>query len=151
MSEWRYDEDRGQWQAPIEDGCIWHPNYVNHRRGRNWIATVNKNLKAPGGLERVFWRKASGRHYMVPDGLTIGNYIEVGGDYYTASGRPDRKREYYQVKEIWSQAIWLEPIAKKEVGKKAAEPDITLKSKRLIDLGNSGEPLQGGENGNIHT
>jgi hypothetical protein len=107
MSEWRYDEDRGQWQAPIEDGCIRHSCYEAHRRGKNWLATVTKNLKAPGGLERQFWRKGSGRHYMVPDGLTVGNYIEFGGDYYTSSGRPDRKREYYQVKEIGTQAIWL--------------------------------------------
>jgi hypothetical protein len=142
-TEWKYDNDKQVWIVTIEDGCIRHSCYMAHRRGKNWVATVTKDLRAPGGLERRFWRKGSGMYYVIPTGLSIGEYIEFGGDYYTASGRADRKREYYQIKEIGSQAIWLEPIEKKDVGKKPAEPDNQIK--RFIDLGDSGEPLQEGK------
>jgi hypothetical protein len=142
---WKYDKDKQVWMVTIEDGCIRHACYEAHRRGKNWVATVTKNLKAPGGLERRFWRKGSSINYIIPTGLSIGDYIEFGGDYYSSSGRPARNREYYYVQAIGNEAVWLKTVDKKDVGKKAAEPDITLKGKRLIDLGNSGEPLQEGE------
>jgi hypothetical protein len=118
MSEWRYDEDRGQWQVPIEDGCIWHPNYVNHRRGRNWIATVNKNLKAPGGLERSFWRKASGRHYMVPDGLTIGNYIELVAITTPLLEGRTGKGNITKLRKFGARPFGLNPLQRRMWGKR---------------------------------
>jgi len=131
---WEYDNDKKAWRVTIEDGCIHHACFEEHRRGKNWVATVTKNLKAPGGLERRFWRKASGKYYAIPEGLAVGDFIEFGGDYYTASGRPNRDREYYYVQAIGNDAIWLKTVDKKDVGKKMAEPE-PQKPKRFIDLG----------------
>jgi hypothetical protein len=51
--------------------------------------------KAPGGVARSFCQKAKGHYlYILPETLAPGDAIEVGGDYYTGSGRPDRHRWY---------------------------------------------------------
>lgn len=133
-------------ELKIIDGTICHQCYVEHRRGRNWVARVWRDKTAPGGLAREFMKKGSGKHYILLPDLSPGQYIEFGGDYYTASGRPDRNREYYKVLEIkWSaprqgvlKVEWcdLKDIEPKPPTK--AETDIKPGT-RLIDL----DPVEG--------
>jgi len=131
---WTYDKEEKVWVVNIEDGCIPHACYESHRRGKNWVATVNKNLKAPGGLERQFWRKGTGIYYVIPTELSVGDYIEFGGDYYSTSGRPARNREYYLIRAIGGGCLNLKTVDKKDVGKKMAEPAPHETPRRFIDL-----------------
>lgn len=83
----------------IEDGCIENLDYEAHKRGKNWIATVTPNRAAQGGLDREFWRHGSGRWYKAPS-LTVGDVIEMGGDYYTGRGSALRDRRYVLVVRV---------------------------------------------------
>ncbi len=124
-------------KLPIEDGTIPHTCFEPHRRGKNWVAVVVKNLQAPGGLERRFLKKASGRNYVLPTDIKVGDCLEFGGDYYTASGRPSRNREYYRVVGIEPGnpgTLHLYWIDKEDVGKRES-PGPEIKPKRFIDLG----------------
>ncbi len=77
--------------------------YESHRRGKNWTATVKCNKAAPGGMDRNFWSHGSGS-YVVP-ACTVGDYLEVAADYYTASGGKRSDRHYFRVLEINSERI----------------------------------------------
>lgn len=129
-------------KLPIEDGTIPHTCFEPHRRGKNWVAVVVKNLQAPGGLERRFLKKASGRNYVLPADLKVGDCLEFGGDYYTISGRPSRNREYYRVVgiELGNPGVlilyWIDKkdVNKRQVVKPGSKP------RRFVDLGSEGEP-----------
>lgn len=78
----------------IEDGYIVEgPAYTDHRRGKNWLATIESDPTAPGGLKRSFIPRGNGK-YMYRSDLDVGDVYEVGADYYTSSGRKDSRREY---------------------------------------------------------
>ena len=79
----------------IENGALQEvPVWESHRRGQNWLAVIDLDPTAPGGLRRRFATKAHGDYYyMLPD-LQIGDAIEFGADYYTTSGRKRAKRWY---------------------------------------------------------
>lgn len=85
---------------PIEDGCIENLDYEEHKRGKNWIATVKPNRGSPGGLDRAFWKHGSGRWYKAPDNLAAGDLIEMGGDYYTGRGKKRADRRYILVLRV---------------------------------------------------
>ena len=111
-SEIESRQDTDTISIEIEDGCIDQSdiNYENHKRGRNWIATVQNNKKAPGGYDRDFWDRASGSYKEIPENLKAGDKIEVAADYSTASGsrRPDR--EYYKVISVTGTKLTLSEI-----------------------------------------
>jgi hypothetical protein len=44
-------------KLPIEDGTIPHTCFEPHRRGKNWVAVVVKNLQAPGVWRGVFSKR----------------------------------------------------------------------------------------------
>ena len=132
MTEW-IDEGKLIYKVPIMDGCILHPCYEKHRRGKNWVATVVRNLKAPGGLERRFWKKGFGRYYIIPNNISIGDFLEFGGDYYSSSGKPDRNREYYRLEALELGALRLRYIDKADIGRRE-EPKSKEQYKRFIDL-----------------
>ncbi len=77
-----------------EDGFIVAgPAYENHKRGRNWLATIDTDPTAPGGLKRDFVDRGKGR-YMYRNQLDVGDAFEVGADYYTGGGSKNSNREY---------------------------------------------------------
>ena len=107
---------------PIEDGTIEHLNYESHRRGTNWVAKVSRNQTKPNGLEREFLKLIrSGQRAVVVDEKTgqllleSGDYLEFGGDYYTAGGRRKASRRYYRVLRIEGGEIELEEISKDSI------------------------------------
>jgi hypothetical protein len=84
----------------IEDGCVENHIFEAHKRGTNWIATVTPNRAAPGGLDRTFWRKGSGRWYAAPAPLKAGDLIEFAGDYTSGRGNKTRDRSYVLVLRV---------------------------------------------------
>lgn len=82
---------------PLEDGCAKNIVYESHKRGKNWVATVQPNRAAPGGLDRLFWAHGSGAWYKAPATFYRGDVVEMGGDYYSARGNVSRDRRYVLV------------------------------------------------------
>ncbi len=86
-------------ELPVRDGrVLWE----SHPRGKNWLATIAPDPKSPNGLARKFLDKAKGDYfYLLPPGaLRVGEAIEIGADYYTGGGSPQRRRWYGVVSEI---------------------------------------------------
>jgi|GEM_PF-3174384 len=81
----------------IETGCINNFNFETHKRGKNWIATVQKDRKSPGGLAREFWQRGSGSWCAIPTDLAAGDVLEFAGDYYSGGGSKRPQREYVKV------------------------------------------------------
>lgn len=97
----------------VADGCIRQPNFNSHRRAKNWVATVKRNLKAAGGLDRIFWGHR-GEWAFVPEDIVPGTIIECGGDYYTGSGHKCPDRIYFRIMSISKDGIEVESIQKPE-------------------------------------
>jgi hypothetical protein len=98
-------------RIPIEQDALMDcPLWDNHRRSRNWCASISLDPRSPGGIRRAFWERAKGNdyYYFVPDGLKLGTPLEFGSDYYTASGRKSPSRRYYTVKEISEDSITID-------------------------------------------
>lgn len=72
------------------------PVWENHKRGKNWLATIEKDPAAPGGLGRKFAPKARGEgFYVLPlDLVHAGDPVEFGADYYSGSGTKRADRWY---------------------------------------------------------
>lgn len=93
----------------IEDGAlIGVPCYESHKRGKNWMAIIAVNPRAPGGLDRDFVEKAKGKaYYMVPSDFEPGTPIEFGADYYSGSGRKSTERWYGYVVRVDEEAGFI--------------------------------------------
>lgn len=89
----------------IEDGCVKHFFYEDHKRGKNWIACVQKDRQAPGGLARTFLSKASKHWYKLDVDLQPRDVLEFGADYYTGGGHPKRDRRYCVIVSITTTAL----------------------------------------------
>ena len=109
-------------EIKIVDGVIEQANYESHKRGKNWVATVERNLQSIGGLDRDFWERR-GRYATVPDDLVPGQWIEMGGDYYSGGGNPTRDRKYFRVVAISGEALEVEEVGKSDVGKNSEVPN----------------------------
>lgn len=70
------------------------PIFETHNRGKNWLAVIEKDPKAPGGLGRKFKDKGKGDFYYSISGLKPGDAVEFGADYYSGSGRKNSRRWY---------------------------------------------------------
>lgn len=84
------------------------PVFCSHRRGKNWCAVIAKEPNAPGGLKRVFLPRAKGQYYYIVASLKVGDPVEFGADYYTASGKRSPERWYGVVLSITDSEIMLE-------------------------------------------
>lgn len=84
------------------------PVYSSHKRAKNWLAKVQMDPSSPGGLSRKFQDRAHGKYYYMVSAINIGDVIEFGADYYTASGRKDQQRVYCVVREIHEDKIIIE-------------------------------------------
>ena len=117
----------------IVDGCVRNVNHEPHKRGTNWLATVESDMKSPGGLSRDWWEKVSGNpeYYEMPD-LSPGMYVEMAGDYRTAGGRKTECRSYFQIISVGGETISVTAIDKDDVGKyepaETPEPDEDLRA-----------------------
>jgi len=105
----------------IEDNTIYNCHECNHQRGKSWVAIVEKDKSQPGGLKRMFLRRAPGGRAFL-EGVVPGVWLEFAGDYYTGSGHKQAKRHYYRVLEVNGE-LKMVPCAVEEIGKMVeAEP-----------------------------
>lgn len=89
--------------CPLDDGAVDQDclgPYQSHQRGKNWIARVVHNVRAPGGLGREFLPRIRGRYYEFLGFVNPGDYLEVGGDYYSGRGIKYPARRYLRVLEV---------------------------------------------------
>ena len=69
--------------------------WESHNRGKNWLALISPNPRSPGGLDRTFLEKArGGSSYYLLSGLSLGDAVEFGADYYSGRGRKNPHRWY---------------------------------------------------------
>lgn len=91
----------GEWASyPKEQGFLTDvPIYESHKRGRNWLAKIERDPRSPGGLARTFMEVGRDSYFYDVSGLERGDVMEIGADYYTSSGNPSRNRLYWVVLE----------------------------------------------------
>jgi len=95
---------------PIEHGALTEvPVYEDHKRGKNWLATIQIDPKSPGGLARVFIDRARGDSffYIVDSWAEPGVAVEFGADYYTGSYRKNSCRWYGVIANVTADTLTL--------------------------------------------
>jgi hypothetical protein len=98
---------------PVEHGALREvpPGcFESHSRGKNWLATIQIDPRAPGGLARVFQPRGYGDFYYLTEGLLAGTAVEFGADYYSGGGHKRPNRWYGVVLEVRSDAVVLQKI-----------------------------------------
>jgi hypothetical protein len=95
--------------SKLEQGAMTEvPIYESHQRGKNWLAVIVKDPKAPSGLSRRFMERARGKYYYLVENINTGDAVEFGADYYTSSGNKRTRRVYALVTEKTSDHIIFE-------------------------------------------
>lgn len=117
----------------ITDGTIEQLNHYPHRKAKNWVATVQQDLQAQGGLHRDFWKR-NGPTATVPDTLGPGMYIEMAGDYYTKPGTPEYHRIYVRVIEITEKHIEVVEVKRKDISQWPHEVEVLASTPNTEDL-----------------
>ena len=108
--------------AEVPTGC-----WDGHKRSKNWLALIEKDPTKPGGLARVFWTKARGDgYYLIHRDACRGCAIELGADYYTASGRPDRHRWYGVIVHLTDRQLVVRAFDSAAQAIDAAEEIVAL-------------------------
>lgn len=117
----------------IEDGALLSvPVFEDHSRGKNWLAVIAADPKAPNGLARDFQEKANGRYYYMTEFLESGQPIEFGADYIAASGNRSLKRWYGVIVSIDAEKLVLEKHDNAISALKAAEaPELPSRREML--------------------
>lgn len=94
--------DSKQYKLRVDSGGILDvPVWEKHERGKNWLARIQSNPEAPGGLAREFARFGRGDFYfLVEPWMVRGTPVEFGADYYTGTGRKNPKRSYGVLEEV---------------------------------------------------
>lgn len=87
------------------------PIFETHRRGRNWMATINENPRAPWGIERKFIPRGKGRFLYIVGESLVGSPIEFGADYFSGSGNRTPKRWFGVVREVTPDKIVIEEFS----------------------------------------
>ncbi|WP_139813061.1 hypothetical protein [Ensifer aridi] len=88
----------------LNGGSMEMPIYVNHRRGRNWIAILSG--KNAANVERQFL-KSRGKTVDLT-GVTLNSVLEIAADYTTSTGRRDPHRLYQRVVSLSETELAVE-------------------------------------------
>ena len=99
----------------VPKGC-----WESHSRGKNWLAVISPNPSSPGGLERSFQEKAKSDYFYLISGLSVGDAVEFGADYYSGRGRKSPTRWYGFVVAKAADAIVVRNYAGGKTAYKAA-------------------------------
>lgn len=92
----------------VADGALTEvPAWESHARGKNWLAVIRADPKAPNGLDRRFMDRAHGAYYYMVAGLKPGDTVEFGADYYSGGGNPRRTRVYGVVVAVTDNELQL--------------------------------------------
>ncbi len=110
----------GETDWSVADGVLTEvPVWEDHRRGKNWMAVIDVDPRAPGGLDRQFADKARGQGaaYVLPV-LKPGDALEFGADYISGSGKRTQSRWYCYVVRVEPAYLVLR---QRSTGKAAVE------------------------------
>jgi hypothetical protein len=77
----------------LDGDSLENPVFVNHKRGRNWGAVLSG--KNAANMHRSFLRSKGATIDLDP--VTVGDVIEIAGDYTSSGGRFDPNRLYWRV------------------------------------------------------
>ena len=93
----------------IEDGAMVEaPVYETHQRGKNWMATIEADPAAPGGLAREFVKSGRGRYLYIVGPEIVGKAVEIAADYTSSGGKRHPKRWYGVVRSVTGSEITIE-------------------------------------------
>jgi hypothetical protein len=93
----------------IEDGAMVEaPVYETHQRGKNWMATIEADPAAPGGLAREFVKSGRGRYLYIVGPEVVGKAVEIAADYTSSGGKRRPKRWYGVVRSVTDSEITIE-------------------------------------------
>jgi hypothetical protein len=70
------------------------PAFESHYRGSNWLAVIDIDGSAPGGLSRRFLNRGKGECLYLIEQLALFDAVEFGADYTTSMGNKQRYRWY---------------------------------------------------------
>lgn len=119
-----------KFESSLEQGAMLNvPVYESHRRGRNWMAIIRKDPKAPGGLARLFMEPAHGNYFYFVDGIKVGAPVEFGADYYTGGGSRSATRWYGVVVELDDEKIVIEQYSSAEEAIEASKKYVGIEAK----------------------
>lgn len=116
------------------------PCWENHPRGKNWMAAITLDPRAPSGLERRFFTKARGEGFYIIDlsQNACPFAVEFGADYYTSSGKKRTERVYGVVREIRPDELVLEVhVTAAQAVKTAQESPADIDAKRFSEFSTS--------------
>jgi len=116
--------------AQVPSGC-----WESHKRGKNWLATISVDPSKPGGLDRSFQPKAKGDIYYLVGGLSAGDAVEFGADYYSGGGRKNPTRYYGFIVAIAGDALVLREAATGKAACKAAKAFQPLPAEDAVAAG----------------
>lgn len=108
----------------VSDGALVKvPIYEQHKRGKNWCATIVLDESKPGGLSRLFWsiclpKYHAGAYYWVPCNIQAGDCIEFGADMVTRKDARQYQRRYYRVVQVLANRL---DLVRFETGKAALQ------------------------------
>lgn len=70
------------------------PIHCEHRRASNWMAVINVDGTAPGGLSRRWVPRGKGECYYLIEQLAVFDAVEFAADYTAYSGNKKPERWY---------------------------------------------------------
>lgn len=111
--------------------------WEQHKRGKNWLATLSLNPRKPDGVERKFQEYAKGASFFYfVKGLTIGSVIEFGADYYTYTDNKYKTRKYFVIDNILEDKLILKYIDcdSQQAAFQLAKQSTSAKENLLVQL-----------------
>ena len=126
METRRYEVENG---AMTEVTC-----WESHSRGKNWAAVIEADPTAPGGLRRIFLKKAHGNYFYLIDGLAPGQAVEFGADYYSSSGRKNARRVYGVVTAVGPDFVEIAQFGTSREALQAAKDMAPVATSRREEL-----------------
>lgn len=78
----------------LNNALLKAPVYETHYRGKNWLAVIDVDGAAPGGLSRKFLPYAKGDCLYMIEQISLFDAVEFGADYTTSMGKTNPKRVY---------------------------------------------------------
>jgi len=84
------------------------PIWEQHFRGSNWLALIDIDASAPGGLGRRFMAKGKGECLFVIEQVGLFDAVEFAADYTTSFGNKRRDRWYGVVTAITDGYLLVE-------------------------------------------
>lgn len=140
----------------LNNGLVEVPIWEDHRRARNWCATVMADPNAPGGLRRNFWGQARGQaaeifKYIIPESVVPCDVVEFGADVMNYGGdRRKTNRWYGVVLARYDRGLYLVPCGGKAVeafaavdGVREALAEMHRKAQEAPLAGGQGAPEAG--------